>query len=460
MITPQKRTAKISKIIAILLICIIALSAEECNTKWLDDVATILLTTGAALLGIDNPNIQIAGAGAIIVGTIIDTFRQDAEDYDPGIRDDLIKIIGQVQGAVQGITTESENRQAELQARRDEMIAEDERYWQEVAASFEAYERSLSIGTSSVTSATGEQNIGNPQINNLATSNGTVITASPGSRSQGTGAQRTGTSGGIVFRPQQTTRDDVSANPNAANSTESRRDGAPDSLSYTEQQPTVSNQQQPTAPSQQQTPQTTPATVARVATVPQPTPQTQSATIADFTPARQQPASNQAQTVSPRQTQDNNTVQTNSGTNNLPAVAPVYYYSISTGVFRSEPAESWPVCYSGGGAASKRPFIIEHQNNLDSVTISDYGPIPPGTWTIIRYEQTYKSFGTYVIFLEPATGVTARKDFLIHGDNAATMGQSSDGCIIMNQPRGGPQYRKKIADAFDMFGRLTLYVTP
>jgi hypothetical protein len=131
-----------------------------------------------------------------------------------------------------------------------------------------------------------------------------------------------------------------------------------------------------------------------------------------------------------------------------------YYYSISTGSFSSRPSDSWPTCYSGGGAASKRPFINEHKNNPNSTGISDYGPIPTGTWYIVGYYEHHPQLGRYAIMLSPSPGVTNRSDFLIHGDNSSTVGQSSDGCIIMN----GEDNRKKIADAIDKYGRLVLIV--
>jgi hypothetical protein len=132
---------------------------------------------------------------------------------------------------------------------------------------------------------------------------------------------------------------------------------------------------------------------------------------------------------------------------------PTYYYSISTGTFSSSPSASWPSCYSGGGAASVRPFMQQHKNNPASTDISDYGPIPPGTWLIVGWDN---SKGAYTIRLRPANDyVTHRFGFLIHGDNRSTVGQSSDGCIIMN----GDTYRKRIADAYDMYGQLTLIVS-
>jgi len=196
-------------------------------------------------------------------------------------------------GASGGGNTSGVNTQARgptIEERRKQMEEDNERWRQEVEARFAEYERALPTGTSSVTSTTGGQNIGNPQVNNLATNNGVVIPASPrqagqGSRSQGTGAQRTG--GNVTFRPGQTTRDDQSANPNAANNTDSRAQGAGGQRvggnTNAASQQTTSGQNQPVQTTQTMSPPGT--NVARVATTPQQTPQLQAATtIAQHTP--------------------------------------------------------------------------------------------------------------------------------------------------------------------------------
>jgi hypothetical protein len=190
----------------------------------------------------------------------------------------------------------NKEKEAEILAKKEEIKIESEKQRQEIIANFEAYEKTLPIGTSSVTSQ-GEQNIGNPQVNNLAAKNGFVIPSNSrqgnsGGRSQGTGAQRTG--GNVTTRPQKTTRDAQSANPNAANNTESRRDGANGSLDYTKQQSTGINQQKTTVTVQP----VTETTIARVAVVQQQTPQIQAETIAEFTPKQTQTA---IITQSPRQ---------------------------------------------------------------------------------------------------------------------------------------------------------------
>jgi len=169
-----------------------------------------------------------------------------------------------------------------LQERLDKIKAEDERWHQEMVERFEAYEKSLSTGASTITNPPGNQNIGNPHVIRFATPDGVVIPASPrqpnrGGRGQGTGAQRVG--GNTDNIRHVTGRTDQSDNPNAGNNIESRAHGAPGSLSYTGGQSNQSQTQQtPTTPQQP-----TQVKIARLATT-TPAPQIPVKTIADFTP--------------------------------------------------------------------------------------------------------------------------------------------------------------------------------
>jgi hypothetical protein len=178
------------------------------------------------------------------------------------------------------------------------MMQEDEQWKQEVETRFAEYDKTLPVGKSSVTSNTNNQNIGNPQINNIATGDG-IIRGS--GRGQGTGSQRTG--GNVTNRSQQpTARDSQSANPNAANNIQSRRDGASGSLSYTEQQPAGSSQQQQEKIIQH----ASGTTIARVATAQQQTPQMQAvSTIVEFTTTRQRP---EIVITTPSKRQENQTI--------------------------------------------------------------------------------------------------------------------------------------------------------
>ena len=177
----------------------------------------------------------------------------------------------------EGPTSDSVFKVPTLQERLDEIKAEDERLYQEMVKRFEAYEKSLSTGASTITNPPGNQNIGNPHVNQIATSNGVVIPASPrqpntDGRGQGAGAQRVG--GNTNKNRPVTGRTDQSANPNAVNNTESRAHGAQGSLPYTERQ-------ELTPASSQQPKEANPVRAATTSTL-----QIQADTIAAYTPSR------------------------------------------------------------------------------------------------------------------------------------------------------------------------------
>jgi hypothetical protein len=299
--TEKKYLLKITKVIIILLLCVITLCAQECDTSWIGEVAGAAMATGLTILGMDSQKAKEIGAALFITGAIVETIRSTTKNYDPGVSQAWVESGLVAQNNVIENRRRQEEKQEERQARIEEIRVQNEQDRQEIIARFEP---SLPRGTSSVTSPASEQNIGNPQTNNLATNNGVVMTARSRSRSQGTGAQRTG--GNITFRPQQTTRNDQSANPNAANITESRREGAPGVQNYRERQTSVQGQAQTTSGTQQPTD----STVARVATTPQPTPQMLAATIAEYTPQTRRPVPSPNPTPMPESTPGTTTTPT------------------------------------------------------------------------------------------------------------------------------------------------------
>ncbi|MDR2597452.1 MAG: hypothetical protein LBC76_09070 [Treponema sp.] len=250
-----------TKVIAILLLCIISLCAQECDLSIIDELSGAAKSTGQALSGMDNQKAKETGAGLSLAGIVIETIRSNSKDYDPGVS----KKWEEAGLAMQNNVIENRNKQNERQARIEEIKTENEQQRREIIARFE---QSIPRGTSSVTSPASEQNIGNPQINNLATKNGVVMTGRTGSRSQGTGAQRVG--GNITTQNRAVT---------------SRQNSAVTAQPVSEEK------------------------IVRVASVPQQTPQIQTPTIAEFTPTQiqTQPSiitssprqNNQAQTITP-----------------------------------------------------------------------------------------------------------------------------------------------------------------
>jgi hypothetical protein len=75
------------------------------------------------------------------------------------------------------------------------------------------------------------------------------------------------------------------------------------------------------------------------------------------------------------------------------------------------------------------------KNNPAMQSIPNVGPIPVGKYTIGLAFESEKD-GPVVMHLMPAeeTETFGRGGFLIHGDNAAHMGSSSHGCIILSRP--------------------------
>ncbi|MCL2721865.1 MAG: D-Ala-D-Ala carboxypeptidase family metallohydrolase [Treponema sp.] len=260
----EKNVFNIFKVIAFLFICIISLCASDCA----DGVGAVLQAAGIAGMASRNENVQTAGALAWITGQFIEMNRSSTTNYDPGIYNSYRHLGIETHNAI----VDNRNRNAERQARVDEIRAEGERQRQESAARFAEHDRTLPLGTSSITSSTGNQNVGNPQVNNLATADGVIISANRDPRRG---------NANINNNRSLTGRNDQSANPNAANNTESRAQGAGGQRVGGD----ISNQQT-TTNTTQQTSQVSGATVARSAATPQQMAQVIANSIAD----REQPS--------------------------------------------------------------------------------------------------------------------------------------------------------------------------
>ena len=81
-------------------------------------------------------------------------------------------------------------------------------------------------------------------------------------------------------------------------------------------------------------------------------------------------------------------------------------------------------------------------NNPDKEAVKMIGPIPKEVYKIAGHG---KSKGEWTIILIPEKEVYGRTDFRIYGDNPATLGKSSQGCIIIN----GRHLRREIGTSID-----------
>lgn len=78
--------------------------------------------------------------------------------------------------------------------------------------------------------------------------------------------------------------------------------------------------------------------------------------------------------------------------------------------------------YSGFGAGL---------NNGDLEALVNEGPIPRGSWQIVRWDDHHADKGPVVAVLEPVGhDAHGRSGFLVHGDNAEANHTASHGCII------------------------------
>ena len=79
--------------------------------------------------------------------------------------------------------------------------------------------------------------------------------------------------------------------------------------------------------------------------------------------------------------------------------------------------------YSGAGAGKNNPAMQE---------VPDVGPLPQGGY-LIGDPFDHPELGPHVMRLTPypANEMYGRSGFLMHGDNPAHPGESSEGCIVM-----------------------------
>lgn len=82
--------------------------------------------------------------------------------------------------------------------------------------------------------------------------------------------------------------------------------------------------------------------------------------------------------------------------------------------------------YSGNGA---------HKNDPASNCVKDQGPIPRGSYGILKPEDSLKH-GPYAMELFPDVNnnMCGRDGFMIHGDSIEHPGLASDGCVILPRP--------------------------
>ena len=99
--------------------------------------------------------------------------------------------------------------------------------------------------------------------------------------------------------------------------------------------------------------------------------------------------------------------------------------------------------YSGSGAG---------QNNPDTQSTPNVGPVPQGDYTIGHQFNSHAT-GPGAMRLTPQAGTATygRSDFEVHGDSTRHPGQASQGCIILP-----PGVRHEMATS----GDTTLHVQP
>ena len=101
----------------------------------------------------------------------------------------------------------------------------------------------------------------------------------------------------------------------------------------------------------------------------------------------------------------------------------MHLYEISTGKWFDTNGKQLGQGYSGNGLGKNNPGMCD---------VSNVGPVPVGTYTIL-FPRTTVTHGPYVLPLVPAPSneMHERSGFLIHGDSIAAPGTASQGCIIL-----------------------------
>jgi hypothetical protein len=109
-------------------------------------------------------------------------------------------------------------------------------------------------------------------------------------------------------------------------------------------------------------------------------------------------------------------------------------YSQSTGVLTHN-GQHYAFGYSGKGKA---------KNDPSTERILNTGPIPKGHYRITGHNN-HK--GPWTVILEPIMGTNTfgRTAFRVHGDNPQTVGDSSEGCIVIN----GAHLRQRMVTSGD-----------
>jgi len=281
----KNKCRKKRRIIAFLIVCIITLCAFECTPEQMAQFSGLLQGVGIGMLGSSNENVQLGGFVTYAIGWGIDQIRPPV-NFDPGIRNSWAEIGFAVTNPIVGRAEEA-----------NQILIEDTNVVQSApevqpapTAFFITEENALPRGSSSITSPPVEQNTANPQVNPVVSTDLIAMPSrNPGGRGAGTGAQRVG--GNVTYRPasrQLTRRDDISANPRAAETTESRAQGVPAYITQ-RQQPLTGRFDESVNPAiGQNTQQPTPLAPVQIARAAAPPPEVIARTIAEHTPQRQQ----------------------------------------------------------------------------------------------------------------------------------------------------------------------------
>jgi len=229
----KKVFLRIVKLTALILICISTLCAQECkiDTK---DIPGALWALATALMGSSNEKVQETGAVVAFGALTLEFIQSDSANFNPA---EIIENFSNQGIEPQSAIIANRNRQIEREKRLEEAKAEDEHHRQERAETIASWERepfvnTLPAGISSVTTPKSEQNIGNPQVNHVASANGSTLSSrTPAGRRASAERQRSG--GNVAYRPRNVTGRDGNT-VSISNNATGRNNNAP---SVTNQQP-------------------------------------------------------------------------------------------------------------------------------------------------------------------------------------------------------------------------------